>query len=56
MTDPFKVGCHVRIKDPTHPEKDGREGVITTMAINGAIIQFPDGMGTAVKFNHLEHV
>lgn len=52
---PFKVGDKVRIVD-THSEKHGMEGEITTLAMNGAIIRFPNGDGTIVRFTHLEHI
>lgn len=35
-------------------DKIGKVGVISTLAMNGAIIRFPDGNGTAVQFKHLE--
>ena len=35
-------------------DKVGKIGIVTTLAGNGAIIRFPDGNGTAVKFEHLK--
>ena len=51
----FKKGCHVQINHPERPEWHGKDGEITTMAINGALVRFPNGHGTMVKFEHLEH-
>lgn len=48
----MKEGMKVRIHCEWH-EKHGMEGVITAIFVNGAMIVFPDGMGTVVKSSHL---
>lgn len=37
-------------------DKVGKVGIAATIAVNGAIVQFPDGSGTPVKFEHLRKV
>ncbi len=56
MTEGFKKGDRVRINHEFRPDWHGKEGEITVMALNGALIRFPNGRGTMVKFEHLEHV
>lgn len=48
----MKEGMKVRIHDEKSA-KHGMEGVISTIFVNGAMIVFPDGMGTVVKSSHL---
>lgn len=34
--------------------KIGKVGIISMLALNGAMIKFPNGMATVVKFNHFK--
>lgn len=52
----IKVGDKVRINHPAKVKWHGREGVVTAIALNGAILRFPNGRGTAVKFSHLSKI
>jgi len=52
----FKKGDKVRIFDPWNPQWHGKEGIVTLVVLNGVMMQFPNGNGTMVKFNHLQHV
>lgn len=51
-----KKGMMVRIDDILRPDWDGKEGEISTLGVNGAVIRFPNGRGTAVKYSHLTEV
>ena len=53
---PFKKGDKVRINAPEHVTKHGKKAVITALLTNGALLRFSSGMGTVVRFEHLEHV
>lgn len=56
MKNEFKKGDKVRIHHEFRPDWHGKEGVITVMALNGALIRFPNGRGTMVKFEHMVHI
>lgn len=47
------IGAPVRIiRGPI--DKVGKTGRVRTLAVNGAIVQFPDGSGTPVRSQNLE--
>jgi len=49
----LKKGDKVKIiKGPAN--KLGKIGIVTILAVNGAIIKFSNGMATAVKSEHLQ--
>jgi len=51
----LKKGDKVKIiKGPAN--KLGKIGIVSILAVNGAIITFPNGMGTAIKFEHLQKI
>jgi ribosomal protein L24 len=51
----IKKGDKVMITEGP-PNKKGQVGIVTILASNGVFITFPNGMSTAVKFNHLKKV
>lgn len=55
MENNFKKGDKVEIIHGPD-DKVGKVGEISTLAENGALIQFPDGSGTAVRFVNLRKV
>lgn len=53
-TKEFKVGSRVRINVPWRADKHGKEGEVSALALNGALIRFENGGGTIVRLEYLE--